>query len=214
MSFGEYLVDRWPTIAVLALQHAEIVLIAVAIATVVGIALGIAVEPHPRASGIALAVSATMLTIPSFALFGLFVPLFGLGTAPTVAALVLYAVVPILRNTITGLRSVPPAVDEAARGMGLSRAARMRYVRLPLAWPVILTGVRLATIMTVSIAAIAAAVAGPGLGELIFRGLARIGGANALNDALAGTLGVALLALVLDLMFVAVFRLTTSRGIR
>src|SRR5690606_8672622 len=130
--------DRWPTIALLALQHAEIVLIAVAIATVVGIALGTADEPHPRAGALALAASAPMLTTPSFALSGLCVPLFGLGPGPTVAALVLYAAVPILRNTITGLRSVPSAVDEAARGMGLGRAARMRYVRLPLAWPVIL----------------------------------------------------------------------------
>ena len=87
-------------------------------------------------------------------------------------------------------------------------------VRLPLAWPVVLTGVRLATIMSVAIAAIAAYVAGPGLGDLIFGGLARIGGANALNDTLAGTLGVALLALALDLLFLVLARLTTSRGIR
>ncbi|NED52032.1 ABC transporter permease subunit, partial [Micromonospora aurantiaca] len=99
---------------------------------------------------------------------------------------VLYAVFPILRNTITGLDGVPGPVEEAARGMGMSPAARMLRIRLPLAWPVVLTGVRVATIMTVAIAAIAAAVAGPGLGGLIFGGLARIGGANALNDTLAG----------------------------
>jgi osmoprotectant transport system permease protein len=155
-----------------------------------------------------------MLTIPSLALFGVLVPLFGLGLGPTITALVLYAIFPILRNTITGLESVPRAVEEAAQGMGMSRWGRMWRVRLPLAWPVVLTGVRLATIMTVAIAAIAAAVAGPGLGELIFGGLARIGGANALNDTLAGTLGVALLALALDLLFLVLARLTTSRGIR
>jgi osmoprotectant transport system permease protein len=214
MSFADYLADRWPTIARMMVEHAEVVLIAVAIAAVVGIGLGAAVEGHPRASRTALVLTGTMLTIPSLALFGILVPWFGLGLAPTISALVLYAIFPILRNTITGLESVPAAVDEAARGMGLSRWERMRRIRLPLAWPVVLTGVRLATIMTVAIATIAAAVAGPGLGQLLFSGLARIGGANALNDALAGTLGVVLLALALDLLFIVLFRLTTSPGLR
>jgi osmoprotectant transport system permease protein len=214
MSFSEYLSQRWPTIVVLALEHAEVVLIAVAIAAVIGIGLGIAVEGHPQASRIALGLTGTMLTVPSLALFGLLIPLLGLGLAPTIVALVLYAIFPILRNTITGLESVPSAIEEAARGMGLGWQSRMRRIRLPLAWPVVLTGVRLATIMTVAIAAIAAAMAGPGLGKLIFTGLARIGGANALNDTLAGMIGVALVALALDLLFVAVSRLTTSRGLR
>lgn len=214
MSFAEYLAERWPMIARMTVEHAEVVLIAVAIAAVVGIGVGAAVEGHPRASRVALGMTGTMLTIPSLALFGLLVPMFGLGLPPTIAALVLYAVFPILRNTITGLDLVSAAVDEAARGMGLSRWDRMRRIRLPLAWPLVLTGVRLATIMTVAIATIAAAVAGPGLGQLLFSGLARIGGANALNDAVAGTLGVVLLALALDLLFLVLFRLTTSPGVR
>ena len=214
MSFGEYLADRWSSIVQLVFEHAQVVLIAVGIAAVIGVGLGIALEGHPRASRVALGMTGTMLTIPSLALFGVLVPLFGLGLVPTITALVLYAIFPILRNTITGLESVPRAVEEAARGMGLSRWGRTWRVRLPLAWPVVLTGVRLATIMSVAIAAIAAYVAGPGLGELIFGGLARIGGANALNDTLAGTLGVALLALALDLLFLVLARLTTSRGIR
>ena len=214
MTFTEYLSERWPTIAKMMFEHAEVVLIAVAIAAIVGIGIGAAVEGRPRASRVALGMTGTMLTIPSLALFGLLVPLFGLGLAPTISALVLYAVFPILRNTITGLESVPAAVDEAARGMGLGRWERLRRIRLPLAWPVVLTGVRLATIMTVAIATIAAAVAGPGLGQLLFTGLARVGGANALNDAVAGTLGVVALALTLDLLFVVLFRLTTSPGLR
>lgn len=214
MSFDEYLSERWPDLITLLVQHLEVVLLSVAIATVLGVGLGIVVERRPRARGLALGIAGAMLTIPSFALFGLLIPLFGLGYPPTVVALTLYAIFPILRNTITGLQAVPGAVEDAARGMGLSSRGRMRFIRLPLAWPVVLTGVRLATLMTISIAAIAAAVNGPGLGELIFRGLARIGGANALNEALAGTFGVAILALVLDLLFALVSRLTTSRGIR
>ncbi len=214
MSFGEYLSQRWPTIVVLTVQHAEVVLIAIIIAAGIGSGIGIAVEGRPQASRIALGMAGTMLTVPSLALFGLLIPLLGLGLFPTIVALVLYAIFPIMRNTITGLESVPSAVEEAARGMGLGWLSRMRRIRLPLAWPIVLTGVRLATIMTVAIAAIAAAVDGPGLGQLIFTGLARIGGANAVNDTLAGILGVALLALALDLLFVALSRLTTSRGIR
>src|SRR5262249_56281376 len=128
-----------------------------------GIGSGMGVEGGPEGRRIALGITGTMLTVPSLALFGLLIPLLGLGLAPAIAALVLYAIFPILRNTITGLESVPSAVEEAARGMGLSRLSRIRRIRLPLAWPVVLTGVRLSTIMTVGIAAIAAAVAGPGL---------------------------------------------------
>lgn len=214
MSFTEYLSQRWPDLVVLTIQHAEVVLIAVGIAAAIGITVGAAVDGHPRAGRAALALTGTMLTIPSFALFGLLIPLLGLGNAPTITALVLYAIFPILRNTVTGLRSVPAAVEDAARGMGLGRWSRMLRVRLPLAWPVVLTGIRVSTIMTVAIAAIAAAVSGPGLGTVIFNGLARIGGANALNDAVAGTLGVAALALVFELFFASLSRLTTSRGIR
>lgn len=214
VTFTEYLSQRWPDIVPLVVEHAQIVVAAVAIAAVVGIGLGIVVEGHAAATNVALAVSGAMLTIPSFALFGLMIPLLGLGAAPTIAALVLYAVFPILRNTVTGLASVPAEVEDAARGMGLSTTRRMVSIRLPMAWPVIITGVRVATIMSVGIAAIAAAVSGPGLGELIFNGLARIGSANSLNDTLAGVIGVALLALAIDLLFVGFARLTTSRGLR
>ena len=210
MGFTEYLSERWPDIVPLVIEHAQVVLVAVAIATVIGIGLGMIIEGHPAASRIALALTGTMLTIPSFALFGLLIPLLGLGSAPTITALVLYAIFPILRNTVTGLESVPAEIEDAARGMGLSSRRRLFTIRLPLAWPIMLTGVRVATIMNV---AIAAAVSGPGLGQLIFNGLARIGGANSLNDALTGVLGVALLALVFDILFVGLTRLTTSRGI-
>jgi osmoprotectant transport system permease protein len=141
------------------------------------------------------------------------IPLFGLGVAPTVLALTVYAVFPILRNAVTGLETVDPGVVDAARGMGMGSWKRIWKVRLPLAWPVILNGVRVATIMVVAIAAIGAAVRGPGLGELIFRGLSRMGGANALNEALAGVVGIVVVAGLLDLMFILIARITTPRGL-
>ncbi len=213
MSFVEYLERNADRITLLTLQHVQVVLLSVAFATVIGVGLGLGTERTPRLRRTMLALTGTLLTIPSFALFGLLIPVLGLGLAPTIVALTVYAVFPILRNTVTGLDGVEPAVVDAARGMGMGSWQRLRLVRLPLAWPVILNGVRVATIMLVAIAAIGAAVQGPGLGELIFRGLARIGGANALNEALSGVVGVVLVALVLDLIFFIIGRLTTPRGL-
>lgn len=213
MSFFDYVVDNFDEISFLLVQHVEAVLVAVGIATVLGVGLGLATERRPRLRTGALALSGTILTVPSFALFGLMIPLFGLGVLPAILALSVYAVFPILRNTVTGLETVDSAVLEAARGMGMNDHRRLRQVKLPLAWPVILNGVRVATIMVVAIAAIGAAVQGPGLGELIFRGLSRIGGANALNEALSGVVGVVVVALLLDLLFILIGKLTTPRGL-
>lgn len=214
MTFWEYLEYQWQDLLLYSIQHIEVVLIAVGIATILSVIIGLAVHSRPLARQVVLTVTATMLTIPSFALFGLLIPLLGLGVVPTITALTFYAIFPILRNVITGLESVPAEVEEAARGMGLPPRRRLFVVRVPLAWPVLLNGVRVATIMCVAIAAIAAAVNGPGLGEPIFEGLARIGGANALNAVLSGVLGVAIVALLLDGLFVLITRLTTPRGIR
>ena len=170
MTFSEYLAYRWEDLLLLSIQHVQVVLIAVAIATVVAVLVGVLVHGHAVPRQLVLTVTATMLTIPSFALFGLLIPLLGLGLLPTISALSFYAIFPILRNVITGLESVPAEVEEAARGMGLSVRRRLYVVRVPLAWPVLLNGIRVATIMCVGIAAIAAAVNGPGLGELDLRG--------------------------------------------
>lgn len=213
MSFVDYVARNGERIGFLAAQHVQVVLLSVAFAAVIAGGLGLGTLRMPRLRRALLTVTGTLLTIPSFALFGLLIPVLGLGLAPTVVALTLYALFPILRNTVTGLQSVDPAVVDAARGMGLGSREQLRLVQLPLAWPVILNGIRVATIMVVAIAAIGAAVRGPGLGELIFRGLSRIGGANALNEALSGVVGVALVALVLDLLFVLIGRLTIPRGL-
>lgn len=214
MSFSAYLAERWPGIVFLAAQHAQLVLLSVFIAAVIAIATSVLVQGRPVAQRVMLTITGTALTIPSFALFGLLIPILSLGTRPAIVALVIYALFPILRNAITGLDGVPAEIEDAARGMGLSRRSILFTVRLPLAWPVLLNGIRVASILCIAIAAIGAAVAGPGLGQLIFDGLARMGGANALNDTLAGVLGVGVLAIVLDLLFVLISRLTTPRGIR
>lgn len=213
MNLISYIRDNSALVFFLTQQHIELVLLSVAISTVTGVGAALLTQAMPRVRGALLSVTGALLTIPSFALFALMIPVFGLGVTPTVVALAIYGIFPILGNTIAGLDGVDPAVVDAARGLGMGSAQRMRAVVLPLAWPVILNGIRTATIMLVSTAAIGAVVRGPGLGELIFRGLARIGGANALEQAISGVLGVVVVALVLDLIFLAIARLTTLRGL-
>lgn len=195
-------------------QHVSMVVQCIVLATIVGVLVGVAVYRSPAGAAIATALSSAVLTVPSFALFGLLIPLLGLGVAPSVVTLVLYALLPIVRNTIVGLSTVDQPILDAARGIGMSRFGVLTRVELRMAWPAILAGMRVSTQMLMGIAAIAAYAKGPGLGNLIFSGLGQLGGANALNMALAGTVGVIILALLLDALFVLFGRLTTSRGIR
>jgi osmoprotectant transport system permease protein len=191
-----------------------IVLISVSISTVIGVALGVLTYQTQRPRLIVLGVTGIFLTIPSFALFGLLIGPLGLGATPAVVALVMYGLLPIVRNTIVGLRSVDPAVVESAQGMGMGRYRRLLRIELPLAWPIIITGIRVAAVIIVGIAAIAAVVNGPGLGKDIFRALARFGTPTALPQALSAVLGIIIIAILIDLVFTVVARLTTSRGIR
>jgi len=208
-----YLERRWEDIVQLFVQHVVISLVAIAIALVIGVGLGMLVWDRPVARSLSIAAAGVFLTIPSFALLGLLLPIFGLGTKSVLPALVCYSLLPILRNTVVGLREVPPAVVEAARGVGMSPTSVLLRIQLPMAWPVILTGARVASQLTVGIAAIAAYVSGPGLGELIFSGLSSLGSRNSLNQALTGTVGVIIVALLLDTFFTLVRRLTTSKGL-
>jgi len=210
----EYVADRWDRLSLQALLHVSEVVQATVIAAVVGVLIGVAVYRSPVGSAVATALASTILTIPSFALLGLLIPVFGLGATPTVIALVLYALLPITRNTIVGLAGVDPGVADAAKGIGMSRAAVLTRVELRLAWPAILAGMRVATQMLMGIAVIAAYAKGPGLGGEVFLGLVRAGSANATNQALAGTLGVVILALLLEGVYFLIARFTVSRGIR
>jgi len=214
MTFAEFLATRFDNLVELGIEHALVVGVSVLIATVIGVGVGMATYDRKRSGRLAVAVVSVFLTIPSLALFGLFINVLGIGTTPVVVALVMYSLLPIVANTIVGLREVDPAVVESAQGMGLSRLQRLLRIELPLAWPVILTGMRVSTLLALGIAAIGAYIQGPGLGNEIFSGLSRISSPNALNQVLGGTLGVVVLAVLADLFFVLLNRLTTSRGVR
>lgn len=194
--------------------HVSAVVQSVLIATIVAVGIGILVYRSPIGSAVATGLASTILTVPSFALLGLLIPILGLGVRPTVTALVLYGLLPIIRNTIIGLASVDPAVTDAARGVGMNRLRVLGRIELPLAWPAILAGMRVSTQMLMGILAIAAYAKGPGLGNLIFSGLSRVGSPTAVPQALTGTVLIVILALILDGLYVLLGRFTTSRGIR
>lgn len=210
----EFISSRWGDILFRSYQHTSLVLQSVLLATVIAILLAVVVTRYRSLAPIANAVSAVGLTIPSFALIGLLIPMVGIGTVPAVVVVVFYAMLPILRNAVVGLQEVDASVVESAKGQGMNPAAVFWRVRMPLAWPVVLTGIRISAQLSMGVAAIAAYVLGPGLGAYIFTGLAQVGGANALNYALVGTIGIVILALIVDALLVLITRFTTSKGIR
>ncbi|MCX5075179.1 ABC transporter permease [Streptomyces sp. NPDC060334] len=214
MSFWSYLSSRRQQLLVDAFQQVSLVFQCMVIATALGIAIGVLTYRSGWGGSLAITSTATILTVPSLAMIGLLIPIVGLGVAPAVISLTLYGLLPIVRNSIVGLRGVDPTLVDAATGIGMSRSARLLRVELPLAWPPILTGIRVSTQMLMGIAAIAAYASGPGLGNEIFRGIASLGSANALNQVLAGTIGIVILALLFDAAYVLLGRLTIPRGIR
>jgi osmoprotectant transport system permease protein len=181
----------------LVLQHLELVTVSTVLAVLVGVPAGIWVTRRPSWSAAVLGAANVLQTIPSLALFGLLIPLpfiGGVGARTAIVALVVYALLPVIRNTVTGIRGIDPAVREAALGMGMTDGELLRLVELPLATAVIMAGVRVAAVVGVGVATIAAAVGAGGLGVYIFRGVATV------NDTLilAGALPAALMALAID----------------
>lgn len=195
-------------------EHIYITLVPVGFALIIGLALGILAHRVAQLRSPILGTVSTFLTIPSLALFALLIPILGIGNTAPMVALTLYALLPIVRNTVSGLYSVDQAVVESAKGMGMSAGARLTKIELPNAWPVMLAGVRVATLLTIGIAAIAALVGGDGLGQEIFRGIRRIPSPGSLDSLLGGTLAIVVLAILFDMFFLAIGRLTIPRGIR
>jgi osmoprotectant transport system permease protein len=194
-----FFAERRAEIASLTLQHVLLVAAATAIAAAVGIPLGVALARRPRLARPMLAAANVVQTIPSLALFGFLIPvpfLGGIGARTAIVALTLYSLLPILRNTHAGIVSVDPAVSEAATGLGMTAREKLLSVELPLALPVVLAGLRIAVVVGVGLATIAAAIGAGGLGVLIYRGVATVDH----RLILAGAIPAALLALALDFL--------------
>jgi osmoprotectant transport system permease protein len=204
-----YIADNWDLIGPQIVTHLEIVGECIVITSLIGLGLGIAATRSEALSTFILAVTSTILTIPSFALFGLLSIWFGLANPPVIIGLVLYGLLPVTRNTRAGIRAVDPAVSEAARGMGMSARQVLLKVELPLAVPVILGGVRQATVMIVAIATVGATVGVNDLGQTILSAIGRTTGT--VDAVLAGILPVAAIGIIADLILAAVQR-ALSRG--
>jgi osmoprotectant transport system permease protein len=199
MSSWAFLLQHREEIFGTTVEHLALVLGAMLIAILIGVPLGLLIVHRPVLRGIALGVANILQTIPSLALFGFLIPIpfiGGIGKRTAIVALVLYALLPILRNTYVGLTEIDPAVLESAQAMGMTESQILFRVRLPLASAFILAGIRTATIITIGVATIAAAIGAGGLGTFIFRGVALV--SNGL--LLAGAIPAALLALAADFL--------------
>lgn len=204
-----FIISHRREVATLATEHLWLVGISMLLAIAIGVPLGILLARRPGWKAAVLGTNNVIQTIPSLALFGLLLPLPWLGARAdrlAIAALTLYALLPIVRNTYVGIAGIDPPVREAAVGMGLTPRQLLWYVELPLAATVILAGIRVATVITVGVATIAAAIGAGGLGEFIFRGLAMVDN----NVILAGAIPAALMALVADLALGAVQRMLNA----
>lgn len=198
MSFWHFLQLNWPELLLLVRQHIVLVFISILVAVIIGVPVGILLTRYRVLRGPVLGIANVMQTIPSLALFGFLIPLpfiGGIGSRTALVALVVYSLLPIIRNTVTGILGVEPSIREAAVAMGMTDGQVLRQVELPLAMGVIVTGIRVATVIAVGVTTIAAAVGAGGLGVYIFRGLRQYDN----NLLLAGALSAAVLALAADL---------------
>ena len=214
MSWWTFMSTRLDQIQESTLEHTVYVVSVLSLASIFSITVGVLTRRNVLARELSLAITSVFLTVPSLALFTIFIPLVGLGFAPSFIALFLYSLLPILRNTITGLDGIDFSVLEAAKGMGLTSRQILLRIQLPLAWPVILAGIRVSSMLIVGVAAIATLVAGGGLGDFIKSGLARLPLPNSLESIWTGTILCLLLALVIDLALQLAKRATISKGIR
>jgi len=205
-----FLLTHKREVATLAGEHLWLVAASMAIATAIGLPLGIVLTRKPRLKTLVFGSTNVIQTIPSLALFGLLLPLPWLGVRVerlAVTALALYALLPIVRNTYIGIAGISEPVREAAVAMGLTSSQLLWHVELPLASPVILGGIRTATVITIGVATIAAAIGAGGLGEFIFRGIAMVDN----NVILAGAIPAAVMALAADLLLGGVEKLLARR---
>ncbi|GAB6191937.1 ABC transporter permease [Desulfocastanea catecholica] len=215
MSTLRFIMDNFNQVVYLTWEHIWIVGIALLIATPIGVVLGIVITKHEQFTSRVLNGANILMTIPSLALFGLMLPILaivnmGLGKVPAIIALVLYSQLPIIRNTYTAIKNVPPSLVDAGRGMGMSKWKLLRELEIPLAIPVIIAGLRTAAVMNIGVAAIATYIGAGGLGVYIQEGIARVYP----EMIMSGAILVSLLAIIVDGGMALLERITTPEGIR
>ena len=194
MGLVDFLLSRWRDILYLTYEHLLLVLIAMAISIVLGLAVGILITQNKMLASLVLSLASILMTIPSLALFSLLLPLLGIGTAPAIVGLVAYTQLPIIRNVYVGITTIDPSIIEAARGMGLTNSKILRRIQIPLAIPAAMVGIRTAVVMGIGIGAIASYIGAGGLGTFIFQGISRT------NDymVITGAILISLIAILAD----------------
>lgn len=210
-----FIIGNLGLIGQLTLQHISIVGVAVGLAILTGVPIGIAITQNQTVADYVLYAAGMIMTIPSIALFGVLIPILstigqGIGYLPAVIAVLLYSQLPIIRNTYTAINNVDPALREAARGMGMTPLQRLRRVEIPLAVPVIMAGVRTAVIINIGVTAIAAYIGAGGLGTLISRGISQTDP----RQLITGALAVSLLAIAADYTLLWIQKRLTPAGVR
>ncbi len=194
LDFFKLVANRWDDIVLATIQHIELALLALILSNLIAIPVGILLTRHRNWSEAVIGFAGIFQTIPSLALLGFMIPLLGIGYIPAIVALTIYGVLPILRNTYTGIVGVNPAVIEAGIGMGMTSRQVLFMVELPMALSIIMAGIRTATVMMIGVATLAALIGAGGLGDLIFRGIAMVNS----ELILAGAVPAALLAIIFD----------------
>lgn len=210
ISFLNFAISRKEQILNLFLQHIELTIFAVVISILVGVPIGILIARVRKISSPIIAIANVIQSIPSMALLGFLIPFFGIGSKPAIVMVVLYSLLPIIKNTFTGLKSIEPPVIEAATGLGLTKNQILFKVSLPLAMPIIMSGIRISVVTAVGLMTIAAFIGAGGLGYLVFSGVQTVNN----NMILAGAIPASILALLLDFIIGKVENLVTPQGIK
>lgn len=210
MNFLEFFFSRKEQVLEALMRHMQITLIAVGLAVVIGVPIGIIITKQKKIANIVLGVANIFQTLPTLALFGLIIPILGIGLTPSIFVLFLYALLPIIKNTYIGIESVDPSAIEAGRGMGMKKIQILTMVEVPLALPVIMGGIRISTVINIGTATIAALIGAGGLGDFIFRGISM----NNNNMILTGAVPTALLAITVDFILGKIELALTPRGVK
>lgn len=215
MNIIHYMIDSRGYLVSLTFQHLWLVVLAVGIAIIIGVPLGILIVRYKWLATPVLGMATLVLSIPSIALFGLMIPLLspighGIGAVPAIIAAFLYSLLPVVRNTYTAFISLPAGLREVGRGIGMTFWQRLRWVEIPMTLPVIFGGIRTAVVMNIGVMAIAAVIGAGGLGLLLLNGI----GSSDIRMLVAGALMICLLAMVLDWLLYRLQHMLTPRGIR
>ncbi|WP_187366928.1 ABC transporter permease [Acetomicrobium hydrogeniformans] len=205
-----FMLERQDQILELTTQHLYLTFIAVFFAVLVAVPLGITITRFEKAAGIVVGIANAVQALPSLALLGFLIPILGIGSKPSIVMIFLYSLLPIIKNTYTGLTNVDRAILEAGKGMGMTNWQLMKMVQLPLALPVIMAGIRISAVTAVGLTTIAALIGAGGLGQLIYRGISMVNN----RMIIAGAVPAMVLTLVIDFLLNILEKLVTPKGIR